>query len=211
MDLKICIYSQQKTGSTSLYYIINNSGFKVDKRHYNYDAIRDIPYDIIIVPFRNIKEIIISGYFENVARRKFYLDMPRGIKKILNIPIEKHIENIINYNWNKDNHYSIKGIEKTLKDIFDINLKDYKFDDYIILEKENKKLKKKSKIVLCNFIKMNTEKKDKMFTELDMKVNNINFHTNIGEKKWYNKIYIESKKLLKDNKFENLYDITFEK
>ena len=211
MDLKICIYSQQKTGSTSLYYIINNSGFKVDKRHYNYDAIRDIPYDIIIVPFRNIKEIIISGYFENVARRKFYLDMPRGIKKILNIPIEKHIENIINYNWNKDNHYSIKGIEKTLKDIFDINLKDYKFDDYIILEKENKKLKKKSKIVLCNFIKMNTEKKDKMFTELDMKVNNINFHTNIGEKKWYNKIYIESKKLLKDNKFENLYDIKFKK
>ena len=207
--MKVCIYSQQKTGSTSLYYMFRNNKYDVDKRHYNYNAIRDIYYDIIIIPLRNIKDIIISGYFENVTKKKFYLDISKNHNDILKLPIEKHIENILNYNWNKDNHYTIRGIERTLRDIFDINITEIKFDNYKIIEKDHKKLNKKTKIVLCNFVQMNTEQKKQMFSDLEVNINNINFHTNIGEKKWYKNIYTQTKILLKNENFDDLYDIDF--
>ena len=104
--MKICVYSQQKTGSTSIYNILINNNYTVSKDHYNPKKnLKYDDYDIVIIPFRNIKEIIISGYFENIIKKKFFYDFDLNMKeniserieKIKNIPWDKHVLNIINY------------------------------------------------------------------------------------------------------------------
>lgn len=207
---KICIYSQQKTGSTSLFYIFKNNGIEVDKRHYNFDAIKNINYDIIIIPFRKIKDIIISGYFENIFNKFYKQYTIKDINEILKIPFEEHLLNIKTYDWNKDFHFTILSMEFTLEKIFDINLKKQKFKTYKIIKKINKFTEHKTKIVLCNFIKMNNEEKQKMFEDLKLNLSNIDFHTNIGDTKWYKDIYIKMKKELENESFDKLYDLSFE-
>ena len=57
---------------------------------------------------------------------------------------------------------------------------------------------------------MSKQEKEKMFSILNLQVEDVNFKCNIGEEKWYGDIYRYTKKKLENNNFSNLYDITFE-
>lgn len=208
--MKICVYSQQKTGSTTIFELLEKD-YDVDKRHYNINALKKINYDIIIIPLRCIKEIIISGYFNNILI-KFIKEIdgkktePNDIKKL---DIDIHVNNILNYDWNKDYFYTIKSIERSLKDVFQIDITNFKFNNYKIFKATNKYTRYKTIIVLCNFIKMTEESRGQMFNKIGLNIDKTNHHTNIGEKKWYKDLYKQTKERLKDEKFENLYDLDF--
>lgn len=209
-SMKICVYSQQKTGSTTIFELLEKV-YDVDKRHYNINALKKINYDIIIIPLRCIKEIVISGYFNNILI-KFIKEIdgkktePNDIKKL---DIDVHVNNILNYDWNKDYFYTIKSIERSLKDVFQIDITNFKFNNYKIFKATNKYTRYKTTIVLCNFIKMTEESRGQMFNEIGLNIDKTNHHTNIGEKKWYKDLYKQTKERLKDEKFENLYDLDF--
>ena len=210
--MKICILSQLKTGSTSIYYMLQNKGYDIDKHHYDYDKIRNVHYDIIIIPTRPIKDIIISGYFETIDRDKFVLNISNDVNILKQFPVEKHIQNIISYDWNKNNHYTIKGIERTLAILYNIKLNEIKFKNYKIIEKTHLITGKKTKIAICDFINMSLVRKKMMFKELcltDLTTTDIKFRTNISNEKWYGKTYKKVKDMLEDYKFKDIYDINF--
>jgi len=210
---KILLLTPFKVGSSSLIQILRANGYKIiwlheknkfvrafHKQHQKVvirghtnvkvELLKSLHFDLIITMIRCPTDMYMSGFFQNITTKEmpFYYG---NEQKVLNAKVSDLKEHFLSFNWETFDEYSLNYNFEQIKAITNVNIwnepfnKEKGFSYYKVNNNSNLLVLSLNALKNIHHI---------IYKQYKISLRHTNIVNNIGQVKWYAKVYKEFKK-----------------